>query len=236
MSNRPGSRHAIVLQLPVLHGCIVALTAVVQQDPVTAIFGNREANGVGGAFGGYPAALTGVADVTELLQLCLTWRAALAVNRAASAKARAQGQPSRKWPVEVGALLGRKEIRASHSMHILVPIGSSVVDFFVMTETNRLEMLSQFLEQNPNDAFARYGLALEYSKLGQIETALQQFGKLLELHPDYTGGYFMAAQTLAKAERNDEAKAMLQKGIESAKRTGNRHALNEMSAMLDELS
>jgi hypothetical protein len=46
----------------------------------------------------------------------------------------------------------------------------------------------------------------------------------------------MAAQTLAKAERNDEAKAMLHKGIESAKRTGNRHALNEMSAMLDELS
>jgi hypothetical protein len=46
----------------------------------------------------------------------------------------------------------------------------------------------------------------------------------------------MAAQTLARVERNDEAKAMLLKGIESAKRTGNRHALNEMSAMLEELS
>lgn len=105
-----------------------------------------------------------------------------------------------------------------------------------MTEANRLEMLAQFLEQNPNDAFARYGLALEYSKLGQTEVALQHFNRLLEGHPDYTNGYFMAAQTLAKAERNDEAKAMLQKGIESAQRTDNRHALNEMSAMLDELS
>jgi tetratricopeptide (TPR) repeat protein len=105
-----------------------------------------------------------------------------------------------------------------------------------MTEPNRLELLTQFLEQNPNDAFARYGLALEYSKLGQTETALQQFDKLLELHPDYSNGYFMAAQTLARVERNDEAKAMLLKGIDSAKRTGNRHALNEMSAMLDELS
>jgi tetratricopeptide (TPR) repeat protein len=105
-----------------------------------------------------------------------------------------------------------------------------------MTEPNRLELLTQFLDQNPNDAFARYGLALEYSKLGQTETALQQFDKLLELHPDYSNGYFMAAQTLARVERNDDAKAMLQKGIESAKRTGNRHALNEMSAMLDELS
>ena len=104
-----------------------------------------------------------------------------------------------------------------------------------MTDNNRLEMLNHFLEQNPGDAFARYGLAMEYAKLGQIETALQQFQKLLELHPDYTNGYFMAAQTLAKAERTTEARFMLEKGIESARRTQNRHALSEMQAMLDEL-
>jgi tetratricopeptide (TPR) repeat protein len=105
-----------------------------------------------------------------------------------------------------------------------------------MTETNRLEMLSQFLEQNPNDAFARYGLAMEYSKLGQAETALQEFHKLLEIHPDYTNGYFMAAQTLVKAERAEEARAMLEKGIASAQRTGNQHALSEMQALMDEIS
>lgn len=105
-----------------------------------------------------------------------------------------------------------------------------------MPEMNRLEMLTQILEQNPNDAFARYGLAMEYANMGQTETALQQFSKLLELHPDYTNGYFMAAQTLAKADRTEEAKTMLGKGIESAQRTGNRHALSEMQAMLDEFS
>ena len=105
-----------------------------------------------------------------------------------------------------------------------------------MSEINRLQMLTQFLEQNPQDAFARYGLAMEYSKLGQVETALEQFRRLLELHPDYANGYFMAAQTLAKADRAEEAKMLLGKGIESARKTGNRHALAEMSAMLDELS
>jgi len=105
-----------------------------------------------------------------------------------------------------------------------------------MPEMNRLQMLTHILEQNPNDAFARYGLAMEYSNMGQTETALQQFSKLLELHPDYTNGYFMAAQTLAKADRPEEAKVMLNQGIESAQRTGNRHALSEMQAMLDELS
>ena len=104
-----------------------------------------------------------------------------------------------------------------------------------MNEPNRLAMLTEFLEQNPRDAFARYGLAMEYSKLGQTETALEHFSKLLQVDPDYTNGYFMAAQTLEHAGRTDEAKKMLENGIEAAKRTGNRHALSEMSGMLEEL-
>lgn len=104
-----------------------------------------------------------------------------------------------------------------------------------MMEISRLQMLSQFLEQNPNDAFARYGLAMEHSKAGQTEQALAEFNKLLELHPDYTNGYFMAAQTLERAGRTPEAKTMLEKGVEAAKRTGNKHALSEMSGMLEEL-
>src|SRR5215831_12413872 len=104
-----------------------------------------------------------------------------------------------------------------------------------MNEPNRLAMLTQFLEQNPNDAFARYGLAMEHSRLGQTEAAMEQFTRLLQLHPDYTNGYFMAAQTLERAGRTSEAKKMLGDGIEAAKRAGNKHALQEMSGMLEEL-
>ncbi len=97
-------------------------------------------------------------------------------------------------------------------------------------------MLTEFLEQNPGDAFARYGLAMEYSKAGQTEQALAEFSRLLELHPDYTNGYFMAAQTLERKGRTPEAKKMLEQGVEAARRTGNKHALAEMSGMLEELS
>jgi tetratricopeptide (TPR) repeat protein len=100
---------------------------------------------------------------------------------------------------------------------------------------NRIEMLAQFLNENPSDAFARYGLAMEYSKSGDVETALEQFKKLLELHPDYTAGYFMAAQTLAKAGRTSESRTYLEKGIGAAARSGNAHAKGEMEAMLAEL-
>ncbi len=100
---------------------------------------------------------------------------------------------------------------------------------------DRIAMLTEILSQNPGDSFARYGLAMEYSNSGQINEALAEFNKLLAAHPDYTPGYFMAAQTLAKAERAEEAKKMLSDGIASARRTGNAHALSEMEAMLAEL-
>jgi predicted Zn-dependent protease len=100
---------------------------------------------------------------------------------------------------------------------------------------DRIAMLNDILTQNPTDAFARYGLAMEYSKAGQVEQAMEEFGKLLFAHPDYSAGYFMAAQTLTKADRVEEAKKMLADGIASARRTGNGHAQSEMEAMLAEL-
>ena len=100
---------------------------------------------------------------------------------------------------------------------------------------DRIALLNEVLSQNPADAFARYGLAMEYSNSGEVERALEEFGRLLAAHPDYTAGYFMAAQTLAKAERTEEARKMLVDGIASAKKTGNGHAQSEMEGMLAEL-
>src|SRR5437660_9176524 len=100
---------------------------------------------------------------------------------------------------------------------------------------DRIPMLNDILAQNPNDVFARYGLAMEYSKAGEVERALGEFGKLLAVNPDYTAGYFMAAQTLVRAERLEEARKMLADGIAAAQRTRNSHAQSEMEAMLSEL-
>ncbi len=100
---------------------------------------------------------------------------------------------------------------------------------------DRIAALTEILTANPTDTFARYGLAMEYSKAGQIEQAVQEFKTLIEKNPDYTPAYFMAAQTLATAGRVDEAKRLLVDGISSASRTGNAHAQSEMTAMLEEL-
>jgi len=105
-----------------------------------------------------------------------------------------------------------------------------------MPDESRVAALKKTLEANPSDALARYALGLEYSGSGETDAALVEFQLLLAAHPDYTNGYFMSAQALARAERNDEAKTMLQQGIASARRTGNKHAVSEMEAMLDELT
>lgn len=101
---------------------------------------------------------------------------------------------------------------------------------------DRIATLTEILTANPEDSFARYGLAMEFSKAGQVEPALQEFKTLVEKNPDYTPAYFMAAQTLSSASRVGEAKRWLVDGISSARRTGNTHAQSEMTAMLEELS
>ena len=99
----------------------------------------------------------------------------------------------------------------------------------------KIEGLKEILEQDPKNSFARYGLAMELAGCGETAKALAEFDTLLVNDPDYTSGYFMAAQTLSAAGRTAEAVERLKAGIASAARSGNRHALSEMQAMLDEL-
>ncbi len=100
---------------------------------------------------------------------------------------------------------------------------------------DKLAGLKEILALDPKNSFARYGVAMEFASSGKIEEALAEFDTLLSNDPDYTAGYFMAAQTLAKAQRVPEAIERLKAGISCAARTGNRHALSEMQDMLAEL-
>jgi predicted Zn-dependent protease len=104
-----------------------------------------------------------------------------------------------------------------------------------MKRMDKVAMLTEILAQNPDDAFARYGLAIEKANNNDIAGALENFDLLIAKHPDYTAGYQMAGQTLAKAGRTEEARERLLGGIESARRTGNSHAAREMQALLDDM-
>ena len=104
-----------------------------------------------------------------------------------------------------------------------------------MSTVDKIAGLKEILALDPKNSFARYGIAVELASRGEVDPAMAEFDKLLSIDPDYTAGYFMSAQTLAKAGRTAEAIVRLKAGISCAARSDNRHALSEMQGMLDEL-
>ena len=103
------------------------------------------------------------------------------------------------------------------------------------TTKTRLERLQEMAAQDPQNTFLRYGLAQEYANTGCLQEAIAEFGRLLEVSPDYEAAYFHGGRALENLGRLEEARQMYQRGIEVCGRTGNQHAGSEMQAALDEL-
>jgi len=100
----------------------------------------------------------------------------------------------------------------------------------------RRQSLEEIVAAQPADAFARYGLALDYMNAGESAAADSHFGKLIELSPSYVPAYLMYAQLLIRESRPDDAKNILRSGIAAAITAGNSHARSEMEGLLAELS
>ena len=100
----------------------------------------------------------------------------------------------------------------------------------------RRQMLEEFITQKPDDAFSRYGLAMECMNSGDATAADTHFRSLLDRNPTYVPAYLMYAQFLARESRSEEAKTVLSTGIAAASQAGNQHARSEMEALLQELS
>jgi tetratricopeptide (TPR) repeat protein len=98
---------------------------------------------------------------------------------------------------------------------------------------DRLAMLQQMVAHNPTDSFARYGLAMEYSRVGELEKAAAEFQTLLAMNPNYAAGYYHAGQTLEKLGRIDDARQTYQRGIDATTRLGDLHTRGELEAALD---
>ena len=98
--------------------------------------------------------------------------------------------------------------------------------------TNRLDMLKQMLSENPNNTFARYGLAMELVKTGEFAGAITEFNNLLSHDDAYSAAYFHGGQAYEKLGQVDEARRMYEKGIEVTTRKGDAHTRSELEAAL----
>jgi len=99
----------------------------------------------------------------------------------------------------------------------------------------RRQMLEEFVARQPNDAFTRYGLAIECMNSGDAAAADTHFRALLQNNADYVPAYLMYAQMLARESRAAEARQVLTAGVDVASQKGDAHARSEMETLLSEL-
>lgn len=102
--------------------------------------------------------------------------------------------------------------------------------------SKRRQMLEQFVEKNPRDAFGRYGLAMECMKEGDVSAAEIHFKQLIAEHANYVAAYYQYGRLLVGENRPSEAKHVLAEGVARAQHAGEMHAQQELQAALDDLS
>ncbi len=100
---------------------------------------------------------------------------------------------------------------------------------------SRIDMLKSFLNENANDSFSRYALALEYTKLGQNDDAVREFETVKTNDPDYVATYYQLGQLYQKLGKRHEAEKTLRTGITVAGKAGDTHTREELEAALEAL-
>lgn len=99
---------------------------------------------------------------------------------------------------------------------------------------SRIEQLKAFLEEDPNDPFNYYGLALEYTK-SNTDSALTYFNLLKEKFPDYVSTYYHLGKLYQDLEQFIEAEATFELGIKKATQFGKPKDVSELKNALQQL-
>ena len=90
--------------------------------------------------------------------------------------------------------------------------------------------MRQLLAADPANTFARYGLAMEHVRSGDLDGAVQEFEAVLQTDPNYSAAYYHGGQALEKLGKLEQARDLYRRGIAA---TRDSHALSELQAALD---
>lgn len=98
----------------------------------------------------------------------------------------------------------------------------------------RIESLRRLVEQRPADPRLRFGLALEYEKLGQWREAANELQQYLAAAEDEGNAWGRLGNALRHLGRDDEARAAYRQGIENAYRHGHPGMAAEFEEILED--
>ena len=98
--------------------------------------------------------------------------------------------------------------------------------------SSRLEQLLVMLHEEPQDAFLRYAVAVEYAAAGNHEEAITRIESLISDQPDYLGAYYKLGQLHEQVSANEKALDVYRRGAAVAKKLGNNKTLGEINTAI----
>ena len=101
--------------------------------------------------------------------------------------------------------------------------------------SSRLESFRAMVRRNPNNPLARFGLANEAFKAGELEEARENYEAYLAAADDEGNAFGKLAEVLHALGRTDDARASFRRGIEAARRFGHPGMAAEFEMRLEEL-
>jgi Tfp pilus assembly protein PilF len=99
----------------------------------------------------------------------------------------------------------------------------------------RIGKLKALLEQDPNDSFSWYALALEYAGANESDRAIVLLEDLVTRDQTYVPAYQQLGYLYEKLGRLKDAAAIFNRGLHIAAQQGDHHAQSEMQDALDSL-
>jgi thioredoxin-like negative regulator of GroEL len=101
-------------------------------------------------------------------------------------------------------------------------------------KSSRRLKLEQSLAENPDDAFLRYGLAMQCLREGDIEEGRRGLRSLIEDDPDrQVAAYQQLGQSYVDTGEFGAAATILRTGLTKALAAGDRHAAAEMEQLIE---
>ena len=101
--------------------------------------------------------------------------------------------------------------------------------------SDRIAQLQRFFDEDPDDPFNLYALALEHQK-DDRRKAFEIFETLLEKHATYLPTYYHAAKLYQELNDREKAISVYERGIALAKDLSDRKTMRELRSALDELT
>ena len=98
-----------------------------------------------------------------------------------------------------------------------------------------IKKLEAYLQDDPDDTFSKFALALEYKKIGDFSRAVSLFEEIHDKDPDYVGTYYHLGKLYDELNENKKAVSTYKEGIEKASETNETKALSELKTALMEL-